>query len=172
MRAARVLRHLGGLPEDHLDGIYALGQVTADEHIRPRRLPTVDRSAIIHPTASLRFAERVEIGARASIGPYCCIWGGWSHTWARVGGGALLSPGVLLAAGNHGVAGTGPIRDAPFTELDVEVGAGAWIGANATVVGCRVGAGAVIGAGSVVLQDVPDLAIAVGVPARVVGTRG
>jgi acetyltransferase-like isoleucine patch superfamily enzyme len=119
----------------------------------------------------LRFVERVEIGDRANIGPYCCVWGGWSTTWARVGPDALLAPGVVLVAGNHGTDGAGPVRDEPFVELDVEVGEGAWVGAHSTVVGCRVGKGAVVGASSVVLEDVPDYAIAVGAPARVVGYR-
>ncbi|MDX6275658.1 MAG: hypothetical protein QOJ92_2868, partial [Frankiales bacterium] len=115
---------------------------------------------------------RVEIGPRATVGPYCCVWGGWSRTWARIEADALLSPHVVLVAGNHGLAGDGPVRDQPFDELDVSVGAGAWIGAHVTIVGVRVGAGAVVGAGSVVTHDVPDLAIAVGSPARVVGYRG
>lgn len=137
----------------------------------PRQAPGIDPAAVISPLASLRFTERVAVGPQANIGPFCAIWGGWSRTWARVGAGALLSPGVALVAGNHRVDEPGWIRDAGFEESDVEVGEGAWVGAHAVVIGCRVGAGAVIGANAVVLEDVPDRAIAVGAPARVVGSR-
>jgi acetyltransferase-like isoleucine patch superfamily enzyme len=48
----------------------------------------------------------------------------------------------------------------------------AWIGHGAMILdGVRIGKGAVIGSGAVVKQDIPDGAIAVGVPARVVGNR-
>ena len=51
----------------------------------------------------------------------------------------------------------------------VEIGDYAWIGAGATVLpGVRVGCHAVIGASSVVTKDVPDYAVAVGNPARVI----
>lgn len=170
-RALQVVRDLASLDEEVRQGIYAVGRTVAAEHVVARRSPTIAGDSTISPLASLRFVERVEIGSRASIGPYCCVWGGWSRTWARVGAGALLSPHVVLVAGNHGTTGTGPVRDEPFVELDVEVGEGAWIGAHATVVGCRVGVGAVVGAGAVVLEDVPDHAIAVGAPARVIGYR-
>ena len=47
---------------------------------------------------------------------------------------------------------------------------GASIGANATIVcGVTVGKWAFIGAGAVVAKDVPDYALAVGVPAKVIG---
>lgn len=50
------------------------------------------------------------------------------------------------------------------------VGKGASIGANATVVcGHNIGKYAFVGAGSVVTKDVPDYALVIGNPARVVG---
>jgi UDP-2-acetamido-3-amino-2,3-dideoxy-glucuronate N-acetyltransferase len=50
------------------------------------------------------------------------------------------------------------------------VGCGASIGANATIVcGITIGAYAFIGAGAVVNKDLPDYALAVGVPARQIG---
>lgn len=167
----RALAALADLPPDARRALVDLARVQGEENVAPRRAVGVAGSAHISPLASIRFAERVEIGPRANVGPYCCIWGGWSRTWARVGADALLSPGVVLVAGNHGTDGTGPVRDQPFDERDVEIGDGAWIGAHAVVVGCRVGRGAVVGAGAVVLEDVPDHAIAVGAPARVVGKR-
>lgn len=168
---AGALRELAELPPDDRRALVHLARWVGREHVAARRSATVDSTAWISPMASLRFTERVEIGPRATIGHYCCVWGGWTRTWARVGASALLSPGVVMVAGNHGIDGRGPVRDAPFTELDVEVGAGAWIGAHAVIIGCRVGTGAVIGAGAVVTEDIPDYAIALGAPARVVGTR-
>lgn len=48
---------------------------------------------------------------------------------------------------------------------------GASVGANATIVaGVTIGRYALIGAGAVVTRDIPDYALAYGVPARVVGT--
>ena len=46
---------------------------------------------------------------------------------------------------------------------------GAWIGAGATILpGVCVGKYAIVGAGSVVTKDVPDYAVVVGNPAKIV----
>jgi acetyltransferase-like isoleucine patch superfamily enzyme len=47
-----------------------------------------------------------------------------------------------------------------------------WIGANAGITdGVRIGDHAVVGMGAVVTADVPDWAVAGGVPARILGDR-
>ena len=95
-------------------------------------------------------AARVEVGARALLAAYCYIIGG-DHDWKDAGR-------PVLEQGRHATG--------------VRVGEGAWLGAGAKVLdGITVGADAIVGAGAVVTADVPASAIAVGVPARVVGSR-
>ena len=49
------------------------------------------------------------------------------------------------------------------------IGDGAWLGENVVVgPGVSIGRNAVIGANAVVLDDVPERAVAVGAPARIV----
>jgi acetyltransferase-like isoleucine patch superfamily enzyme len=65
-----------------------------------------------------------------------------------------------------------PVIEQQRRSLGVRVGDGAWFGAGAKVLdGVTVGDRAVIGAGAVVRDAVPAGAIAVGMPARVVGQR-
>ena len=54
----------------------------------------------------------------------------------------------------------------------VKIGNDVWVGDNAVILkGITIGNGAVIGAGAVVTHNVPDYAIAVGNPARVIRKR-
>jgi UDP-2-acetamido-3-amino-2,3-dideoxy-glucuronate N-acetyltransferase len=93
------------------------------------------------------------------------------QVWDRVtiGDGAFIGPNAtftndFLPRSRHGAAGKEPEL------LATEIGEGATIGANATIVcGIRIGRFAMIGAGSVVTQDVPDYALVYGNPARLRG---
>jgi acetyltransferase-like isoleucine patch superfamily enzyme len=75
---------------------------------------------------------------------------------------------------NHGVAPDKPIRQQPLeSKGDIIIEDEAWLGVGVTVLdGVRIGKGAVVGAGSVVTKDIPEGAIAFGVPARVIRMRG
>lgn len=68
-----------------------------------------------------------------------------------------------------------PIKPAIAYESDwkdVEIGNDVWIGQEVMIMkGIKIGNGAIIGARSIVTQDVPEYAIAIGIPARVVKYR-
>jgi acetyltransferase-like isoleucine patch superfamily enzyme len=65
-----------------------------------------------------------------------------------------------------------PVLDQSRKSAGISVGAGAWLGAGAKVLdGVIIGDNAIIGAGAVVRDSVPERATAVGMPARIVGTR-
>lgn len=78
-----------------------------------------------------------------------------------VGGDAVIGDRVRFLGNNT----VGSARDNGYPVI----GDDAEIGCGARILGpVRIGARAVIGANAVVLQDVPDDAVAVGVPARIV----
>jgi len=54
----------------------------------------------------------------------------------------------------------------------IKIGDDVWIGARAIILsGVSIGSGVIIGAGAVVTKDIPDWAVAVGNPARVIRYR-
>jgi acetyltransferase-like isoleucine patch superfamily enzyme len=112
----------------------------------------------------------IEIEDGANVGFNCEIF---SASRVRLGRDALLAAYCYLIGGDHDFTDpTQPVLAQPRRSRGVTVGAGAWLGAGAKVLdGVSVGDRAIVGAGAVVREAVPAGAIAVGIPAKVIGQR-
>lgn len=111
---------------------------------------------------------RIEIGDGTSLAGGCVLS---SAASVRLEPRVLFARNVYVADHRHAFAdGTRAVLDQGIEQVaPVTIGAGAWLGENVVVgPGVTIGRGAVIGANAVVLADVPDRAVAVGAPARVV----
>jgi acetyltransferase-like isoleucine patch superfamily enzyme len=108
-----------------------------------------------------------EVGRMVYVGAYCCL------------GDVTLEDDVLLGSqvsimnggSQHGIERLDvPIREQPGAWPRITIGRDTWIGDRAVVL-ADVGSHCVIGAGSLVTKPIPDFAIAVGVPAKVIRFR-
>jgi acetyltransferase-like isoleucine patch superfamily enzyme len=111
------------------------------------------------------------IGEESNIQPRCQLsaYKGTIHIGARVG----MAPYCALYPYEHGILPEMSIFMQPLRSRGgIVISDEAWLGMGVIVLdGVRIGAGAVVGAGSVVAHDVPDGAVAQGVPARVIMLR-
>jgi acetyltransferase-like isoleucine patch superfamily enzyme len=117
------------------------------------------------------FPEGVSIGRHVSVneGVFIDGFGG-----IRIGDCCRIAHGCSLISEDHVFSDpTTPIFRQGKVKGPVVLGRDVWLGAGVRVLrGVTIGEGSVIGAGAVVTRDIPPFSIAVGVPARVVGSRG
>jgi bifunctional UDP-N-acetylglucosamine pyrophosphorylase/glucosamine-1-phosphate N-acetyltransferase len=137
---------------------------------------SISDGAVIHAFSHI---VQASIGKKASVGPYARLRPGTSlGEGARIGNfvetkAATLEAGVKVnhlsyvgdahvgANANIG-AGTITCNYDGFGKHRTEIGAGAFVGTNSSLVApVRIGSGAYIGSGSVITRDVPDDALAV-----------
>jgi len=131
------------------------------------KLSHCGRSVTFYHPVALLTPECISIGDDVAINAFVHIWGDGGVT---IGDRVMIATHVAITSATHdykeAVMRSTVVRKPVRIEDDV------WIGSNAVIMpGVTLGAGCVIGAGAVVTRNVPAGAIAVGIPARVVGQR-
>lgn len=125
----------------------------------------VDESFRLFPPFNTDCGKNTRIGKRVFINSGCKFQDQGGLT---IGDDVLIGHNCVIATLNHAMD---PGRRADMVPSPVRIGDKVWIGSNATILpGVTIGSGAVIAAGAVVTTDVPERAVAAGVPAKVIKT--
>lgn len=156
-----------------------------------------ERSVVCYPPETLMNVHYVHIGADTVIGPGVALSAGMApgqqcitdpvvsigdrcligrgsgivgHFSIEIGDDVCTGHHVYITDQNHGYDDPDrPIVEQFQPERPVRIGSGSWIGNGAVVLpGADIGRNVVIGANSVVSGPIPDHAVAVGAPAKVV----
>ena len=105
--------------------------------------------------------------------------------WVEIGEGSIVTAGVIITCqvdiGSHVILNLGVrvghdvkigdyVTISPGSEImgHVTIGDEVYVGVNATIIdGIKVGNGAIVAAGAVVIENVPEMSLVAGVPAKV-----
>lgn len=115
------------------------------------------------------FSAGLKIGNNSGIGMNCVIGKG-----TTIGDNVMMGPDVIIYTNSHSFARTDvPMIKQGYTEhKPVYIGNDVWIGSRVTIMpGVTVGNSVIIGTGAVVTKDIPDYAVAGGVPAKIIRMR-
>jgi acetyltransferase-like isoleucine patch superfamily enzyme len=126
----------------------------------------ISRNCVIQgKTGSVAIGNQTDLGCNTILSSGAGIHIGNSVLIAGncyIGGGRYISDRLDIPMMEQGLYSKGP----------VVIGDDVWLGAGAIVLdGVQVGRGCIVGAGAVVTKDLPDYAVAIGVPAKAIKTR-
>jgi len=140
---------------------------TLGKHVKIYRPSHIFQSEIgdftyVSPNANISLSI---IGKYCSIGPNLfCGWG------IHPTNGISTSPMFYSTKKQNGISLS--IKNKIEERKRIIIGNDVFIGANVTILdGIKIGDGAIIGAGAVVSKDIPDYAIAVGSPIKIIRYR-
>ncbi len=106
----------------------------------------------ISANCELFSSHRLVIGKGTMVAAYSCIMSGGSYDYQS---------NVSL------------VEQDSYAKGQTVIGERCWLGTKSVVLdGVRIGKGCIVGAGAVVTKDLPNYAVAVGVPAKVTKMRG
>lgn len=115
-----------------------------------------------------KYSPEITIGNDVNIGQYCHVT---CANKISIGNGVSILPNVLITDIEHEYVPNMSLKYTGLNVGSVEIGEYAVIGMGARILGninIKIGKNAVVGANSVVISDVPDNAVVVGVPAKVI----
>ena len=123
-----------------------------------------DKNTIRCHEGSLRFGDKVVLGRDNVINTYLDI---------ELGDSVLMADWVYVCDFDHRMDDINvPIKDQGILKGPVRIGPDTWIATKVTILrNTTIGRGCVLGSHAVVKGDIPDYAIAVGAPAKVVKNR-
>ncbi len=164
---------------------YLLGLLFNLFNFRISKFALVDNSSVFDKTAKI---YRKCLIFNSSVGAYSYVAPNTSIVCAEVGKFCSIAKDVNIGLGTHSMKliSTSPIFVSKDNAIGISwtfqnrhedcnkviVGNDVWIGTKAIIMGgVKIGDGAIIGAGSIVTKDVPDYAVAVGIPAKVIKYR-
>jgi acetyltransferase-like isoleucine patch superfamily enzyme len=112
----------------------------------------------------------IVIEDKANLGFNCEIF---SASRVRIGKSILMAAYTYLVGGDHLYDRVDiPVLEQGRTARGIDVDDNVWLGTHVVVTdGSRIGRDAIIGAGAVVVGEIPEFAIATGIPAKVIRDR-
>jgi acetyltransferase-like isoleucine patch superfamily enzyme len=149
-----------------IDNNAVLDAKGSESHIDFGNSVLVGRNTILSCASS-----KIALGDDVSIGPHCHLRAGLCPI--QIGSHVTVGSHSAIVSGNPGYTRLDiPMKIQIGSTEGITIGDDVWIGVGVRITdGVSVGSGCVIGAGAVVLENIPDYAIAAGVPAKVIGNR-
>ena len=116
--------------------------------------------AAVHPFTSVAASARIEPGVVVMAGSVI-------NPNAKIGTGAIVNTGAIVEHDCH-VGDFAHLSPNAAMGGCAQLGSLSWLGIGATIIhGVSVGSRTIVGAGAVVVRDLPDEVVAMGVPARI-----
>ena len=149
--------------KDEVDFFIAIGNNTTREKIQEKlEAEGVSIPILVHPNAVV--GEQVEFGVgtvvMAGVVINCC---------SEIGKGCILNTGATIDHDNY-IEDYVHISPGVHTAGTVKIGKGTWLGVGSVISNnLNITSGCKVGAGAVVVKDITESGIYVGVPVRRVG---
>lgn len=125
----------------------------------------IDKTSFVEPPFYVDYGCNIEIG-KNFYSNFNVVF--LDCTLIKFGDNVLVGPNVTFTTATHPTDPTDRINGIEYAR-PITVGNNVWFGSHSCVMpGVTIGNGAVIGASAVVNRDVPDNALVLGIPGRVV----